>query len=379
MSYTSQLLQAKLDFHRNEQLSNHLLHENIQRLKVYMLILAICELLFQITAISFQHYVPNAAEVFPWIIMAGAFAVSYTLHMIQRKCKVTMQRIALNVAHACILIFTLTFVYVIQINPGYGVAIFTMGIMFCALAIVRIPTVMIGANVAAFTVFIAITSAVQNDPIVFFNLFNAILLTVIASFSAILRYRRAREIFEEKNKIQELNEQLAYFSSTDKLTGLANRMKTDEELKKMIQYAKKHSIPLSIILVDIDNFKQINDTYGHQFGDRIMQSVAGILKQNMRLNDFVGRWGGDEFLIICPHMDLSNSFQMAERIKESVAKTDLPNGVSVTVSGGVGQITNNESESGLFSRVDAALYCAKECGRNRMEVSTEQHVLLGTS
>ncbi|MCO7227229.1 ABC transporter substrate-binding protein [Pleionea sp. CnH1-48] len=156
-------------------------------------------------------------------------------------------------------------------------------------------------------------------------------------------------------------------SKTDSLTQLNNRMNLDSALIKETARANRFTRPLSVIMLDIDHFKEINDTYGHTHGDRVLMHVANLLKQGVRESDMVGRWGGEEFMILCPETDLKGAVTLAEKIREQIAESQFVGGIRTTCSFGVTQVETNELPEALTERVDCLLYQAKSKGRNRVE------------
>ena len=157
-------------------------------------------------------------------------------------------------------------------------------------------------------------------------------------------------------------------SETDALTGLFNRRRLDQAFEYEIGRASRYGQPLSLILADIDRFKSVNDTHGHQVGDLVLQEVAEILRQGMRSVDTVGRWGDEEFLIVCPDTDLDGAAALADKLRGTIAGNlrALAPG-QTTSSFGVAQYRDGDSMEDLVARADAALYRAKAGGRNRVE------------
>ncbi len=159
---------------------------------------------------------------------------------------------------------------------------------------------------------------------------------------------------------------------TDPLTGLYNRRMFIELAKKKLNEIKRYQEPLSLIMLDIDYFKQINDTYGHDAGDIALKFLADILKRNVRASDIVARWGGEEFIILFPKTTLEQAHKVAEKIRRIVERStiDLPNGgkLKFTVSLGVSSFSGKEDLEELIKEADIALYEAKKRGRNRTEV-----------
>lgn len=165
--------------------------------------------------------------------------------------------------------------------------------------------------------------------------------------------------------LKRYNKKLIELSITDKLTGLFNRLKIDEKLydeQKMVsRYVEYHC---SIIMIDIDFFKSINDTYGHQQGDETLKALANLMKENFRNTDLIGRWGGEEFIIILPNTPVEEAYKKAEKIRiKTEEKLDIKSH-TVTISAGVGSLLKNESVDEMLKRVDTALYRSKENGRN---------------
>ncbi len=158
----------------------------------------------------------------------------------------------------------------------------------------------------------------------------------------------------------------------DQLTGLYNRRYMMNQLSLLMQRAAIGSKPLSIILADIDHFKKVNDTYGHEAGDHVLGEFAKRLSANVRPMDIVCRHGGEEFAVIMPETAGDVACVVAERARRAVAAEPfevdgVPVSLSVTVSSGVATLTPEDSVDSLIKRADAALYRAKSAGRNRVE------------
>jgi polar amino acid transport system substrate-binding protein len=177
--------------------------------------------------------------------------------------------------------------------------------------------------------------------------------------------RNTQAALDELAKVQQKLEQLAV---TDKLTQLFNRMKLDQVLQQELDRAVRYQTPFSLILIDIDHFKSINDEYGHQAGDSVLMSFADILMKSSRITDTIGRWGGEEFLIICSETTLEQAQQHAEKLRQKVAEKDFIHVGPRTASFGVTSYQQNDSLNDLMVRVDEALYSAKHQGRNSVVV-----------
>ncbi|MCL1137831.1 GGDEF domain-containing protein [Shewanella pneumatophori] len=165
-----------------------------------------------------------------------------------------------------------------------------------------------------------------------------------------------------------LEEKALKLAKTDVLTGLANRLELDTRLSHEIERCRRSQYPLSIILVDLDHFKKVNDNYGHLLGDKCLIQASEILTNNTRVLDTVGRWGGEEFLILCPETNLDNAIDLAEACRAIIEQHRFAEGPHVTVSLGVTTMIEGDSLEALINRADQALYNAKTLGRNRVEV-----------
>ncbi|TWI46506.1 PAS domain S-box-containing protein/diguanylate cyclase (GGDEF)-like protein [Pseudoduganella flava] len=182
-----------------------------------------------------------------------------------------------------------------------------------------------------------------------------------------------RDMTDEKQAQISL-EQLA---TRDGLTGLANRRCFDDTLHAEWQRALRQQQPLSLLMVDVDNFKQYNDAYGHVGGDECLQRIAGAVAKEMRANDLVARYGGEEFAVILPNQSLKGAAIVAERIRCRVEQLHLPNlgtakqFVTVSIGAATALAAPDNDPSQLLATADAALYRAKHMGRNRISLTRE--------
>jgi len=168
-------------------------------------------------------------------------------------------------------------------------------------------------------------------------------------------------------KLNALNKELARLSVTDTLTGLYNRLKTDAVLESEFQRSLRFGQPFSVILVDIDKFKQVNDIHGHQVGDQVLIAMARTLQSHTRATDVIGRWGGEEFIVVCPHTEQAGALKLAETLRETLQAQPLPAVGHMTASFGVATYQSGDQTKDVVARADAALYAAKRNGRNRVE------------
>jgi len=159
---------------------------------------------------------------------------------------------------------------------------------------------------------------------------------------------------------------LEYVSRTDPLTKLNNRITLNEALQREMSRFERYGTRCSVFILDIDHFKKVNDRFGHLTGDKVLTELADILSNRMRKQDVLGRWGGEEFLIIAPHTDLSNARTFAELIRKSIDQHQFDEVGHITVSIGISEFKTGASIKDVINNADKSLYKAKAGGRNRV-------------
>ena len=162
---------------------------------------------------------------------------------------------------------------------------------------------------------------------------------------------------------------------TDTLTSLKNRRSFNEELNRQFAQRQRQGIVFSLLLIDLDQFKQVNDSHGHPAGDSVLQAVALLLTKTLREMDLVYRFGGDEFAVICPGSRLREAAIAAERIRQALCATPVllqHAGLTLSLSVGVAEVDGSEIADGLLQRADQALYAAKHAGKNRVRLHDGQ-------
>jgi two-component system, cell cycle response regulator len=186
------------------------------------------------------------------------------------------------------------------------------------------------------------------------------------------RLRAGRRILELQEQLVNAREQLRMQATHDALTGLFNRAAILEVLEREVVRSNREKYPMAVIMADLDHFKDINDTYGHQAGDEVLKETARRMLASFRPYDVVGRYGGEEFLIVVPTSELATAMELADRLRQNisaepvVASTGFP--IPVTLSLGVASSSTERNQPAHLLRLaDEALYTAKNAGRNRVE------------
>lgn len=173
--------------------------------------------------------------------------------------------------------------------------------------------------------------------------------------------------FTDVTELKEKSNLLEYQASHDSLTGLFNRNKFKDLFGKEIRRGFRYQNDLTLVLFDLDNFKEINDNYGHQVGDEVLKALSHIVLENVREHDVVVRWGGEEFIILLPETSLEGASTVAEKIRSSLEESKLTSKqLNITSSFGVCRLIENDTEDSFLARADEALYKAKNSGRNKV-------------
>ncbi|WP_207061175.1 sensor domain-containing diguanylate cyclase [Motiliproteus sp. SC1-56] len=175
-----------------------------------------------------------------------------------------------------------------------------------------------------------------------------------------------QQMAEDKIMLESMNDQLELQAATDRLTGAFNRHKFESILQDEVSRANRYGTSFSLALFDIDHFKSINDTFGHQAGDEVLKGLVGLVREHERATDQLVRWGGEEFIVMMPMTNLAGARVMAERLRKAIEKHAFPHGKPVTASFGIAQYDGTPVD-GFLNRIDEALYRAKDNGRNQVQ------------
>ncbi|GHE21058.1 sensor domain-containing diguanylate cyclase [Halomonas urumqiensis] len=191
-------------------------------------------------------------------------------------------------------------------------------------------------------------------------------LAVIASAQEIQRLNE--RLRSEQQALAEANRRLEHLALFDPLTQVWNRYRIEQSMDIELSAAERYARPLALLLFDVDHFKEVNDTHGHELGDRVLSSLAREVEQVLRESDFLGRWGGEEFVVLATNSDLEAGLGLAERLRQRIAELEiggLPEGVTISI--GVAAWRPGDTRKRLLARADEAMYRAKAAGRDRVE------------
>jgi diguanylate cyclase (GGDEF)-like protein len=189
------------------------------------------------------------------------------------------------------------------------------------------------------------------------------------------RVQAAVRVKQLQDELRRRNDELDFLSRLDTLTGLFIRRHLEERLVELCGASKRHGFPVSVLMLDLDHFKDVNDTYGHPTGDAVLRAAAESVLSHMRAEDVPGRWGGEELLVVLPYIDAAGALAVAERTRAAVEAlaVDVPGsatGQQVRVTASIGVCTQERADpTSLIDRADRAMYQAKSEGRNRIVVA----------
>ena len=172
-------------------------------------------------------------------------------------------------------------------------------------------------------------------------------------------------------RLRKLNAALLHLSNTDSLTGLANRQKLSSCMAEAMIRSHQFDLPFSVLLLDVDNFKNVNDTYGHLAGDAVLQALSAIIVKELRVQDTAGRWGGEEFLVLLPETGAEKAVELAENLRNKVSTHVFAADLHCTISIGVAEMRHGDTPDTLVHRADTALYSAKKAGKDRVVLEEE--------
>jgi diguanylate cyclase (GGDEF)-like protein len=194
------------------------------------------------------------------------------------------------------------------------------------------------------------------------------LLSLLVLAAAMLAIR----LIESRGRLADVNRRLAEIARTDSLTGLSNRRSLIEQLDVLLANASRHRFPVCVLMIDIDHFKQINDTHGHSVGDQAIRHTANLLAAHRREGDLLARWGGEEFLAVLPYSKLRDGLNAARRLCQLIeaAPLELESGEDLTMRVSIGvALAGDDTTDALINRADLGLYEAKSAGRNTVRTA----------
>ncbi|PHS20194.1 MAG: hypothetical protein COA86_02580 [Kangiella sp.] len=217
--------------------------------------------------------------------------------------------------------------------------------------------------------FMSQGAILKFEPEIDYRLIWIIGTSIAIVFSLLLWWNR--RLTGLNHQLAIVHAELELLSITDTLTGSYNRLKIDRSFAQEITRCERYNHSLSIFMIDIDHFKRVNDKHGHLIGDEVLIKFANTIKKNIRGNDLLGRWGGEEFIVICTETNIKDAERVAEKLRVLIENTCFSPLKEITASFGVTQWKKGESQEMLVTKADLAMYQSKQQGRNKVSVTTE--------
>lgn len=259
----------------------------------------------------------------------------------------------------------LLYLYVLWLYQSPDFMIQSMGMIITVLLISIVPNRNVNALILAITATIAYFAEyyflIEHVPL------NSLLVCVvyvaltifICSMKTFGTERYEQREFSAKKTLQET-------SAKDYLTSAATRARLEEEAYRWMNFCRRQSLPLCLVFVDVDNLKNINDSYGHAMGDIVLKQIAAVMRAQLRNSDTIARWGGDEFVLLLPNVTLQNAVLLLDRVKNAINALTLDEGASVSCSFGVVQMRTDSTYQEMLAQADTMMYRSKKNGKGRI-------------
>jgi diguanylate cyclase (GGDEF)-like protein len=363
------ILNQKLDAKSRKKFNSFLLERNMGRGFVLQIAMsAILSLLILLGATGLLNFTNGIMQ--SQLIMFAVMLFFLVALFIAKKLNNSIVKYVL-VTLVQIMYLALTMFFYISTYPlgDRGFVIYLLGILIVNIVFIRKPYITVLLYLATIIIITAYLNRQTGGNVLQVpDYINVWVFTIVAIIGIILNYFGSKKLFIQSETIKKNNVELKRLSVTDDLTKVYNKRKLNEELEREIELAKRYGLDLSVILIDIDHFKNVNDTYGHNVGDVVLKEFARLLKELTRNTDIVGRWGGEEFLIICAYSNADITKNLAERLLEAIRTYKFSDVGEITFSAGVAQHKEGCNRTTLVKRSDDAMYRAKENGRNQIMV-----------
>lgn len=364
---------AKIPNEYKREVIDTVCRENFLRMLVIAVLLVVAEpfiAIFTKTPNTLSFYLALWLALFNLVFLPILYFFQNNVKQVPKFCIMLVQTVFLT----GILMGGISLSLSGQPSPGaistYFLAVFTISTFIiippCISAVLLLAT-----NFA----FMLLLPQFQASPEMITTLnINTLSMTVVAwilnqmvSRARVNSYINEKIIIEKNIELEKKNTELNELTMRDSMTNLLNHKNSLRRLKEEVDRAKRINYLLSVAMIDLDNFKLVNDTYGHQTGDEVLIRVAQILSESCRSTDAVGRYGGEEFIIIMPDTNDRDAALLLGRIKTRIEETSFKDGIHITLSCGISEL-NGESVHGILKSSDIMLYEAKKKGKNRVEV-----------
>lgn len=275
-------------------------------------------------------------------------------------------RYILNLLYIAVVLFWGGLLNALAYLDDGTITIFTIAFLIISAMFIINPKISIPLYLCGFSFFAFLTYSWISDPLKGNSMvFQALIVSVVGFLISHENYKNRREIFFNEQSLIDVNLKLKDQTLRDSMTGLLNNASIFDYLDKAIKHKLKNGGELVVMMIDLDHFKNINDTLGHPVGDEVIKNTAQKMLEITREKDRVGRYGGEEFLVILTETNKGIALKIAERIRKEISYFKLENDIKVSCSIGLA-VHNDESREKLVQKADTLLYAAKQAGRNRV-------------
>ena len=358
-----------LDCGLEEDFNKQMMETNFFRLRILALIIAVFEpILFFVSYVGIL--VTTRLTRFNMIaLFSMALVVLICTYYIQIHDLLWYKHILSQIVINVIALFAILSTYTRFSTGNTDISLFLTMVFAMSITVISKPLVATLRYSGAYVILILLfhyNLDIYINPTIYINSTIFIILSIVCTRIIYIEQHRA---FKEKKETMRINTVLQKLSQTDQLTGLNNRREIDNALELSITEAQRNGTPLSVIIMDVDDFKVINDTHGHLVGDQVLISLTDLLLGYIREQDIIGRWGGEEFVVICRATGIEEVKHVAERLRKAVSETCFVNGIEFTVSMGIGCLCEGQGSVDVLKTADQALYSAKSGGKNMVVVS----------
>lgn len=336
--------------------------KSVRFVKPIMLVLGLLNTLFLIP----DYYLINSKDVFTSIALVRVLFFLLVAELFIRISYMEDFRVLAYwiTGYEIISVILFLFVYYQYDSPDYLIQAF--GVMVILIGVFMIPNRFINmlcVSLILSTGFVVISKYYFKNIKLSELSAGIVYIGIVIVLCSIIAYRH-----NYYKRIQYINsKELVRLSTTDHLSGAYNRAKFDYELEHWVVKSKVENMPLSLMMLDFDDFKKVNDTYGHLIGDNVIIETSAIIMNSIRETDIFARWGGEEFVLLLPNTNKVHAVEMIERLRKSIEGHAFMEVVRVTCSFGVAQLTSEDDIKSLLQKADKMLYKAKHAGKNSVK------------
>ncbi len=335
-------------------------------LTVFQIILMIAK---RLGIIKLSNYSTHAMIIMISFCILASIVLLFFTARAKKSGKTSFLTIVMVSLHIFLLLYGTHYTATMYSNGTHSFSVYIIMAFFVSLSHVRWPLFTAVSISSMFFGLVVLLKVLYEVPADFaIDVTFSAALVVLICVASILNYRRYMQLYMKEKEIVQMNKKLVEISEKDALTGLCNRRKILGKIDELISYSKSCEADFSVVMMDIDKFKKINDKFGHGAGDIVLKEFSKIISNNLRERDVFGRWGGEEFLMLLPNTNEKSAFTLVDRLREKVQKHDFGELGTVTFSAGICGLRQKYTIDNMIDKADFALYISKQLGRNKVSI-----------